>query len=277
MGRMKVPGRDAQVETDPEMPVGHRHFRVAGTEVLAARFVAFDFAPHAHDEWSFALVTEGANRYRRERMVESAPAGTVCLVNPGEVHTGGGAVMTYINVRPPRPVLADLLPEIDFAKAGFVQAVFDDRETVARLGHMFRAIVAEDGPLDGEAALTQGLGYLFARHGGSPLPAPPGLDHPRLKAIRDLIEARLAEPLLLGEVAGHVGLSRFHLTRSFAAATGFTIQAYLRWRRVERAKSLIQAGLPLAEASLAAGFSDQAHMTRLFKRMTGVTPARWRS
>jgi AraC-like DNA-binding protein len=46
-------------------------------------------------------------------------------------------------------------------------------------------------------------------------------------------------------------------------------------RRLDRARSLIRRGTPLAEAAAASGFADQAHMTRHFRKTYGVSPARW--
>lgn len=68
-------------------------------------------------------------------------------------------------------------------------------------------------------------------------------------------------------------MSRFQLLRGFAAATGLTPHAYLMQRRLHLARCLIQTGVPLAQAAAEAGFADQSHMTRLFSRCYGVTPA----
>ena len=64
----------------------------------------------------------------------------------------------------------------------------------------------------------------------------------------------------------------------FRVATGYRPREYLLHERVERAKSLLSGSdTPLAEVALAVGFCTQAHFSTVFKRMTGDTPARWRS
>ena len=62
-------------------------------------------------------------------------------------------------------------------------------------------------------------------------------------------------------------------------ATGLPPHQYVIARRVERARQLLQAGtnLSLAEVALRAGFSDQSHFCRHFKRLVGVTPGRFRT
>ena len=55
-------------------------------------------------------------------------------------------------------------------------------------------------------------------------------------------------------------------------ATGMSPHAYQRQARVRRACALIRLGQPLADVAAAAGFADQAHLTRVFRRVVGVTP-----
>ena len=103
----------------------------------------------------------------------------------------------------------------------------------------------------------------------------------RLKRILDHLEARLAEPIRLADLAGDCGLSEAYLARTFRAATGTTLHAALVERRIARARSLIEAasrrGVPasLAEVAAATGFSSHAHMTTAFRRVLGITPSEW--
>jgi len=84
-------------------------------------------------------------------------------------------------------------------------------------------------------------------------------------------------PTTLAELAALSGVSRFQFLRGFARETGITPHAYLLQRRVRLARQLLIAGRALAEAALEAGFADQSHMTRAFRRQFGVTPARYRA
>jgi AraC-like DNA-binding protein len=77
----------------------------------------------------------------------------------------------------------------------------------------------------------------------------------------------------LAELAAEAGLSRFQLLRAFARELGLTPHAYLMQRRLSLARGLIDSGLALAAAAHEAGFADQSHMTRAFRRTLGYTPA----
>jgi AraC family transcriptional regulator len=72
-------------------------------------------------------------------------------------------------------------------------------------------------------------------------------------------------------------LSAYHFARQFKATTGLPPHQFVIARRVERARELLQGGtdLSLAEVAADAGFSDQSQFSRHFKRLVGVTPARF--
>jgi AraC-like DNA-binding protein len=93
--------------------------------------------------------------------------------------------------------------------------------------------------------------------------------------------ARLSEELLdppsLAEVAAEFDLSRFQLLRAFQAEVGMTPYAWLAQYRVNRARGLLVAGRRPAEVAALVGFADQAHLTRWFRRVVGVTPGRFRN
>lgn len=101
-----------------------------------------------------------------------------------------------------------------------------------------------------------------------------GLSPAALRRVQLYVEAHLAEPIRVGELAHRSGLSVFHFTRAFRQSTGMTPHAWVQQRRVERARELLSdASLPLGDIALAVGFSSQSHFTTVFRRLTGLTPA----
>jgi transcriptional regulator GlxA family with amidase domain len=71
------------------------------------------------------------------------------------------------------------------------------------------------------------------------------------------------------------GLSRFHLLRVFSKEIGLPPHAYQIRLRIERARTMLRKGIPPALVAGATGFADQSHFTRHFKRVWGITPARY--
>jgi len=87
------------------------------------------------------------------------------------------------------------------------------------------------------------------------------------------IESHLAEPLTLDDVAGVAGVSRFHLVRAFAAATGLSVMRYVRARRLSQAARALAAGAPdILSLALDADYSSHEAFTRAFRDHFGMTP-----
>ena len=98
-----------------------------------------------------------------------------------------------------------------------------------------------------------------------------------LQRARALVERHFAEPLPLAAVAGQVGVHPVHLARTFRRCYDTTFASYVRHLRVEFARrELVGSAASLSDIAIAAGFCDQSHFTRLFKRHTGLTPAEYR-
>ncbi|HYG86178.1 MAG TPA: AraC family transcriptional regulator [Azospirillum sp.] len=250
---------------------------LGGVEVLRADFRRRRFPRHFHDDYTFGLVTRGANRfiYRRDRLV--APAGTLCLADPGEVHTGeadeGG--WSYWTVHVPADVLATLRAELDEGAAGppdFAAGVIDDAQAVRRFAAFFRS-VRGSSPLERGSRAVAALAYLIRAHGADrPRGSAPGADPGVARTVRDYLADRLAEPVTLADLEAATGVGRFRLLRAFRRAYGLPPHAWQMQLRLARAHALIGVGRPIAEAAADAGFADQAHLTRLFKRSFGYTP-----
>lgn len=99
-----------------------------------------------------------------------------------------------------------------------------------------------------------------------------------LRQTQELLRARFAEPLPLAEIARHVNLHPAHVAREFRRYYRTSIGEFQRQQRIEFAREqLTNSNAPLSEIALAAGFAQQAHFTTVFKRLTGQTPAQYRT
>ena len=104
----------------------------------------------------------------------------------------------------------------------------------------------------------------------------PTLSKRELARVRDLVEARLAEPLRLAELAAAVPMSVYHFSRAFKATTGVTAHEFVVRRRVQAARVLLERGdLLTAEVARRTGFTDASHLAKQFQRRVGMTPARY--
>jgi AraC family transcriptional regulator len=98
-----------------------------------------------------------------------------------------------------------------------------------------------------------------------------------LSPVRDILHEHFAEQLRLESLADAVGVHPVHLAREFRRHFGCTIGDYVRHLRIDYASTqLLKCSKPLAEIASDAGFADQSHFCRFFKRFTHMTPNEYR-
>jgi AraC-like DNA-binding protein len=99
----------------------------------------------------------------------------------------------------------------------------------------------------------------------------------RLSRAIEYVDAHLAEPIGLADIASSAGLTRMHFASQFRRATGMRPHEYLTRRRIEHAQHLLLTSKHnVLDVALSCGFRSQAHFTTVFKRLVGDTPSNWR-
>jgi AraC-like DNA-binding protein len=275
----------ASVPGSPEAG-GARAWRCAdlgGLELFRATISEFSFRPHGHEEFFIALTESGtaAPAYRGGRHLIGP--GDMIVLNPEEAHAGGpppGASWGYRALYPSWQLMRQVAEE--FAPGGtatprFVPAVVRDPRAAALLlrFHQLSQSPGRDA-LHREACLVAGLTLLAGRHAArSRPPRPPGSEPRGVRLAADFLRAHSGEEVTLRDLVRLTGLTPYHLCRVFRQATGLTPHAFQIQARVRHARALLLAGCPIAQAATEAGFCDQAHLTRHFKAITGLSPARY--
>jgi AraC-like DNA-binding protein len=94
---------------------------------------------------------------------------------------------------------------------------------------------------------------------------------------RRYLDAETDRVVQSSELETITGLTRYELARQFRAALGTSPYRYSLMRRLDRVRRELSPNASLAEVALTAGFADQAHLSRMFKRAYGVSPARYRA
>jgi AraC-like DNA-binding protein len=131
-----------------------------------------------------------------------------------------------------------------------------------------------DDPLASQQALAELIAAVVEQAGvggGHSLAASPP---PRcVERARELLAASLGQRLDLDQLSAAVGANKFVLIRQFRRETGTTPHSYRNLLRIERARELLARGAAAAEIASDLGFADQAHFSRRFKRVVGLTPS----
>lgn len=255
-----------------------------GVELLHATYVTRSFPRHVHDGFAVGVIEKGALGFRYRGCDVVAPAGAINLANPDEVHTGHAASETgwtyrmfYFDAELLRQIAAQMAlrtARIPF----FPMGVIHDARLAARLHSVHRELEANASDrLNIQTRFVDILACLIRRYADAPPQvARVGLN-PGIARAYEWMRAHWNEDLSLNTLANLSDLSAFHFTRVFADTYGLPPHAYLMQLRIHRAKALLAGGQTIAEVALAAGFSDQSHLTRLFKRYAGLTPGQYRA
>ncbi|RQH09669.1 AraC family transcriptional regulator [Paraburkholderia dinghuensis] len=278
-----------------------------GADLLTAEYHEHEFAPHWHEAYTIPVIEDGAECFRYLGAQHVAEAGTVPVINPGELHTGSRAVdegwryrVMYVPVDYLRDLAsgiadrlqplpwfgADVIRDPDLARRlslahRLLEADADRRRAASGASRIARADASPVTDIDVlavEGALLDALSTLLTRHGRTrEAPLQPQMNDPRVETMKSLLAADLETPLRVADLAQAVSLSPFHATRLFTEASGLPPHAWRTQLRLQRALAPLRAGASIADVAAASGFTDQSHFTRHFRRMFGVPPGRWQS
>ncbi|WP_245442839.1 AraC family transcriptional regulator [Methylobacterium terrae] len=268
---------------DRPPPRDFMHLRrdaASGVEAVTARFLGHAYDMHHHDEWLVGVTHDGVQDFYCRGARRQSTAGRVILIEPGERHDGQALRepgFRYSMLYLPQAWVRREISGSD-AGIGFRRTLADDRALGDAILASCRAVFDAASPLGTDAALDRLAGGL-RRHLSLAAPVPPPDGDPVVaERAMDFIRAHAATAFGLDDLARAAGAAdRFQLARAFRRRFGTAPHACLVELRLARARALLRAQVPPAEAAAAAGFSDQSHLGRWFRRAYGLTPAAYRS
>jgi AraC family transcriptional regulator len=268
-------------EREPRLPVGAFYGERLGSREVAG-FLLTDYAyppgfripRHSHERAYFSLVLEGAYTETYGRRTRECRASTVVFHPASEAHAEqihGARGRTFSVELAPRWVerVREYPTVVD------TPAAFEGGELLWLASRLYREFLLEDAvsPLAVEGLALEILAEASRRRAHVLERSPPRW----LREARELLQERFTESLSLDDVAEAVGVHPAHLARVFRQQYRCTVGDYVRQRRIDFAcRALATSDIPLGEIAIAAGFSDQSHFSRIFKRLMGLTPGEFR-
>lgn len=251
-------------------------------EMLRATYVTYAFSPHAHEGFGIAIVEAGAMEFDYRGATYVAPAGSVVVTHPGEIHTGQAVLDTGWTYR---TLLTDStwlqqaaaeLAERPTALPYFETPVIRDVQLNHNLVALHQSLENSPSQLERESRFLWHITRLVRDYASDcPFIKSLGKEHQAVVTVQEYLLTHLATNISLNELATLVNLPPLRLLRTFRKQTGLPPHAYLNHIRVQAAKRLLAAGWTITEAALETGFADQSHLHRHFKKMLGVTPGQY--
>jgi len=251
-------------------------------EAMHAHFREHVYHRHSHDSYSFGVTESGAQSFTCRGAAYTSAAGMVVAFNPDDPHdghasTGQGFSYRMIHIGP--GLVAEVLADIGGHPAGwplFATPVLSDPGLAAALRRLHQAVTGPATPLERGELLTAALGR--AARAAARRPAGPGsigaAETMRIaRRVREVLDGNYADPISGDDLAVAAGCSRYAAYRAFRSVAGLAPGEYQRQLRLRAARRALARGTPPGQAAADAGFADQAHLTRWFRRCYGITPA----
>jgi AraC-like DNA-binding protein len=251
-------------------------------EVLRATFIRHSYSRHTHEGFAIGVIERGAEEFYYRGATHIAPAGSIVVINPGEIHTGNAVTRegwSYRMLYPDASLLQQVASELRGHQSDipfFPAPIFQDTYLASIIHRLHLSLEDPASTLERESRLVEAFAQLIVRHADNRLQARAvRKERQSVRRVREYVEAHYAENVSLEQLANVANLSPFHLLRVFQDETGLSPHVYLTQIRITRAKSLLAFGLSIAQVALETGFVDQSHLTRQFKRHTGITPGQY--
>lgn len=270
--------REVRLEGSCETTRAGAHIRVGpssgGIECLEARFLGRAFAPHRHDTYAVGITLSGVQTFRYRGTMRYCLPGQCHVLHPDELHDGAAGSDAGFAYRIAYVDPALIQQALGGAPLPFVADPVFDLTGPQRI--LLRPIWQMQNPLDelGQVEAVVAFADILTAASGTAL-RPGTLPLQVLWGVRERLADDPASWPSTAALERLSGLDRWTLARGFRAAFGTSPSRFRTMRQLDWARGLIACGVPLAEAAAGAGFADQSHLSRQFKRAYGLTPGQW--
>jgi AraC-like DNA-binding protein len=234
------------------------------------------YGRHAHETFSIGTILAGHCSYVNGRRSQRIGVGSVVVMNPGDAHACNPSDderwsyrMLYLDVA----WLADISSSHQFQP--FSTVVTQRSDLYAGLNRLYTLLTDPEAEhLEKHGAAIE---FMSVVHDALSPAERSQQAHPGLLRAVEFIRDNYTRSLKLEEICAAADLSPSYLIRAFKQEYGMTPHAYLINCRIEFSRAQLRRGRPIAEVALAAGFADQAHLQRSFKKFVAATPGQYRA
>lgn len=264
------------------------------------------YAPHTHKQWSMGLILEGQSGYQIRKLKgegrgehqHTIQQGSMVFMNPDQVHACSALDdqpwsygMFYLDTVWLGELAHKLGLQPDAQWRDIPVNLLEDAELFEQVKALVRRLMASEPEVaersavqslqaDIERVLTEVLQVLAVYAEERTSSCPEALDSEPIAdavaAIAHQLDEHPEQVLPLEAMSQAAGITPTQLIRAFKKHFGFTPHAYQINRRIQLGQQALKQGQPIVDAALSAGFADQPHFQRVFKKVLQATPNQYR-
>lgn len=232
------------------------------------------FSKHFHDTYTIGLTHDGLFKSFHTNITSLAYKRSTRIINPGEVHCGDSRSWQYTNFYPSVELLSRIYEQMygTYAMPIFEKHIIEDDFLYAHLRDFFRSVYQGAEPFEVESKLISVLSYMIERYASGVQKRLTCKKEQEITWALEYIHDNLETEISLEVLSSESMLSKYHFLRLFKEQTGVTPHQYIIAQRIQKAKQFILEGETLSLAGVRAGFSDQSHFIRSFRKIYGYSP-----
>jgi AraC-like DNA-binding protein len=275
-----TPGDDASAKSTGMLRIWHPA-DLGSIELRLGTDFHHPYPRHWHDEFLISGIIGGSGYFQYRGNDHLTASGSLFLVAPGEVHANYACDegVSFRSIYIPAELVMNAASDITQRASSltrFFSGVIPDARLMQSFLGLHRQLEESGTRLHQESLLLKFLAELIPRISKEPAHSPAiGRESAAVRRAQEYLNDHYAREVSLSELAVLANLSPYHFHRTFCRQTGMPPHSYQLQVRIARATGLIRENRPLAQVASAAGFFDQSHLTRHFKRFVGVTPAQY--
>jgi AraC-like DNA-binding protein len=255
--------------------------RLDNLELLHATNITHDYPPHMHEEYCIVLVLHGTEITTCRGTSYKALPGNLFFVNAEEVHSSKSIRSEYRVMK----ITPGALSRLCIGLIGraletpcFTKSIIKDTSIFRLLLRLHLKLEQNVPALEQESEFLSALGLLMNRQNKTDfIPPPARKELHSVHLVQDYLKTHYAENVSLAQLTSITNLNPFYLLRAFRNQVGVPPHEYQTQVRITHARKLIRYGKSISEVAQETGFFDQSHLSRNFKRITGMTPGQYLS
>lgn len=238
------------------------------------------FPNHFHNYYVIGFIESGTHCLSCKNKEYTVGQGNILLFNPNDNHSCvqcDGEAFDYRGLNISKETMLSLVEEVTGQREllGFSENVIKNDELNIYLHSLHQSIMEGSKEIEKEEMLLLLISLLIEQY-GQPYEGCIPECREEIERTCVFMSAHFAEHISLENLCKCSGLSKSTLLRAFTRSKGVTPYRYLQIVRIDKAKEMLEQGVPLVDAAIRTGFSDQSHFSNFFHMFIGLSPAAYR-